>query len=229
MKTILRNIVIILTYLTSIPFLRRLFLTKPLLRVWCLHEVKDSQIGELEKKIQYLQKEYNIITPTQFKDRELFKDKVNVLITFDDGFESWFTNVLPVLAKYNLKALFFVNHGFLEKSERLTEQGHSLGGHSYSHKRLTELSGQDLEAEVKRSVMSEFFAYPFGDRRSFNEEVIDQIKQAGFKYAFNILPGFNTEKTNPYLLHRDSLDPDVPDYIFRLWLKGSYDWVKMLF
>jgi len=226
MKKNLRNIIIFLFYLISIPFWRSLFLTKPLLRVWCLHEIKDNQVEAFEKKLAYLKKHFNLITPEQFSGGEFIKDRVNFLVTFDDGYDSWLKNALPILDKHNVKAIFFLEKGFEDKAGVIRQAGHALGGHSVSHSRLTELNSEELKKEVNGSVKSPFFAYPFGDRQSFNEEVIKEVKEAGYSYAFTILPGFNYKKTNPRLMHRDSLDPDVSDLIFRLWLKGSYDLIK---
>jgi len=228
MKTFFRNLIIILSYLTSIPFWRRLFLSKPVLRVWCLHEVKDNQINQFENKIKYLKNNFNIITPAQFEAGDLAKEKPNVLITFDDGFNSWFKNVLPVFKKHKISAIFFINNHFQDRVGVIVAAGHSLGGHSQNHRRLTELSKEELEQEVWQSQKSDFFAYPFGDKRSFNRQVMAEIKKAGFNYGFTILPGFNTSNTNHLSLHRDSLDADVPDWLFKLWLKGSYDWVKKI-
>ena len=154
---------------------------------------------------------------------------MNILITFDDGYDSWFSNVLPILEKYNIKAIFFINKDFYDRTDELSVKGHSLGGHGFSHKRLTQISDEELSIEIWQSMKTEFFAYPFGDRKSFNKDVLSEVKKAGYRYAFNILPGFNNKKTNPMLLHRDSLDADITDLIFKLWLKGCYDWIKKVF
>lgn len=229
MKILIRNLIIILFYLTSVPFWRRLFLTKPRVRVWCLHEVKNHQVGEFEKKIVYLKKHYNIISPEQFTGHNLAKDKLNILITFDDGFTSWLDNVLPILKKHRLCAIFFIEEKFVKYSSNLTDEGHVLGGHSTYHlKRLPELSTEELKLEIQNSVKLDFFAYPFGDKKSFNRVVAEAVKQGGYKYAFTILPGFNNIKTDSLFLHRDSLDADTPRLIFKLWLKGSYDLIKKI-
>ncbi|MDP2586656.1 MAG: polysaccharide deacetylase family protein [Candidatus Komeilibacteria bacterium] len=229
MRTFFRNILIVLSYLTSIPFWTRLALKKPLVRVWCLHEVKDNQVWYFLEKLSWLKKNYNVLTPEQFKNRQFSTDRINVLLTFDDGYESWFRNVLSILNEENVKAVFFINNEFLSQSSKLTDAGHTLGGHSVSHERLTQLPADKLTAEVSQSVKSDFFAYPYGDKQSFNDAVIDEVKKAGYQYGFTILPGFNNLDTNPYLLHRDSLDPNVPNFIFKLWLKGNYDLWKKLF
>ena len=228
MRTFFRNIIIVLFYLTSIPFWMRLSLKKPLVRVWCLHEVKDNQVWYFLEKLSWLKKNYNVLTPEQFSNSQFVTDKVNVLLTFDDGYESWFKNVLPVLTEEDVKAIFFINNEFLPQASKLTEAGHTLGGHSVSHARLTQLASDKLSFEISQSIKSDFFAYPYGDKQSFNQAVINEVKKAGYKFGFIILPGFNNSETNPYLLHRDSLDADTPTFIFKLWLKGGYDlWKKM--
>lgn len=227
MKTIIRNIIIVLFYLTSIPFWVRLNLKKPLVRIWCLHEVKDHQVWYFLEKLSWLKKHYNVLTPEQFSKGQLALDKVNVLLTFDDGYESWFRNVLSILNEENAKAVFFIKNEFLPHASKLTDAGHTLGGHSVSHQRLTAITQEQLTQEVGQSVKSEFFAYPYGDKQSFNQAVLNEVHKAGYKFGFTILPGFNNSETNPYLLHRDSLDPNVPNFIFKLWLKGNYDlWKK---
>ena len=229
MKRLVKPLLLILFYLTTVPFWQRFFLAKPLVRVWCLHEVKDSQVLSFKKKLAYLHRRFNIITPGQFKNGELSSRKINLLITFDDGFDSWFKNVLPILNQAGFKAIFFINQAFYQKAAKLTEAGHSLGGHSLSHRRLTELDQAELQMEVAESHRSEFFAYTYGDKKSYSPLVIAEVKKAGFRHAFTILPGYNNAKTDAYLLHRDSLDADVPEIIFRLWLKGCYDWFKKKF
>ncbi|MBT4495545.1 polysaccharide deacetylase family protein [bacterium] len=223
----LRNILIILFYLTGIPFLRRIMLNKPLLRIWCLHDIKESEVGKFEEKVKYLKSKYNIISIDDFKSNNLDKKKLNILFTFDDGYCNWLEYILPVLDKYSIKALFFINDDFKEYSSLLTEKGHTLGGHSMSHKYLTKINDEELNQEVAGSVPSDYFAYPFGDKKSYNKEVINKVSE-NYKYAFSIIPGFNNKKSNSYKLHRDSLDVDTPNWIFNLWFKGCYDFKKWI-
>ena len=63
------------------------------------------------------------------------KDKV-IYLTFDDGPGSYTEKVLNTLAKYNVKATFFVTHqfgGYVNLIKKEYEQGHSVGVHSYTH------------------------------------------------------------------------------------------------
>ncbi len=223
----LRNILIILFYLTGLPYLRRLLLNKPLVRVWCLHDIKESEVSKFEERLKYLKSKYNIISASDFKSNNLDKKKLNILLSFDDGYSNWLEYVLTVLDQYEIKAIFFINDDFKEYSDRLTEKGHTLGGHSMTHKYLTKLSDKELNQEVDGSIRSDYFAYPEGDKESFNAKVISKISES-YKYAFTIIPGFNNKKSNSYILHRDSLDPSTPLWLFKLWFKGCYDFKKWI-
>lgn len=61
-----------------------------------------------------------------------------VYLTFDDGPSQYTNEILDILAEYEVKATFFVVGKEDEKSKealkRITEEGHTLGMHSYSHK-----------------------------------------------------------------------------------------------
>lgn len=73
-------------------------------------------------------------------------------LTFDDGLNTNFTNVKPILDKYNLKATFFVithtlaeagqpkggRAGSWDQFQQLANEGHEIGGHTQDHPKLTE-------------------------------------------------------------------------------------------
>ena len=57
-----------------------------------------------------------------------------IYLTFDDGPSSYTPYLLDVLAKYNVKATFFVvNNSFLGTVERIAREGHTVALHSSSH------------------------------------------------------------------------------------------------
>lgn len=67
-----------------------------------------------------------------------------VYLTFDDGPSIYTDDILDILSAYNVKATFFVIGAVDEKYapmyQRIVEEGHSIGMHSYSHK-YTEVYG----------------------------------------------------------------------------------------
>ncbi len=106
-----------------------------------------------------------------------YYDKV-VILNFDDGRLSQYTNALPILDKYGFKATFYVVCNYIGKKEgymdwkeikTLQKEGHDIGSHSMNHVRLEQLSKKNVEYEVGQSkrclqdhgINAKSFAYPF--------------------------------------------------------------------
>jgi peptidoglycan-N-acetylglucosamine deacetylase len=76
-----------------------------------------------------------------------------VYLTFDDGpHPVWTPRVLELLARHRARATFFVLGRSAAAHPDLVRQafaaGHGIGNHSWSHRRLTGLTGEELAAEV---------------------------------------------------------------------------------
>ena len=59
-----------------------------------------------------------------------------IYLTFDDGPSKYTETLLDILAKYNVKATFFVtnqNSKYAPVMKRIVDEGHAIGVHSYSH------------------------------------------------------------------------------------------------
>lgn len=65
-----------------------------------------------------------------------YEEVRKVCLTFDDGPSANTDEILDILARYNVKATFFVNGkpGYEEQYQRIVDEGHTLAMHSYSHK-----------------------------------------------------------------------------------------------
>jgi peptidoglycan/xylan/chitin deacetylase (PgdA/CDA1 family) len=77
-----------------------------------------------------------------------------VALTFDDGPTSArLDTLLEVLAARGVQATFFVTGKELaaapDAGRRLVAEGHELGNHSYSHRRMTLVSDETVAAEVE--------------------------------------------------------------------------------
>lgn len=121
-----------------------------------------------------------------------------IALTFDDGYEDFYVNVLPLLKKYQAKATLYVVPGFIGKQGYLT-QGElkdivasgfvSIGAHTLHHKNLTRLSSTAAQKEIAGSrdelerdfgVTVTSFAYPFGAHTPRIEAIVEE---AGFSTA----------------------------------------------
>ena len=93
------------------------------------------------------------------KDAELYKTvqaekhKKVIALTFDDGPDGNTTpQALDILAKYKIKATFFVQGKNIAGNEallkRMKSEGHEVGNHSWNHPVLTKLSLEDAKKQI---------------------------------------------------------------------------------
>ena len=148
------NIKIFIKYSLGI-FLYPFFREYP--QVFVYHEVTDNPNEHaiksntyvtpeiFEKQLQWILKRYYVLDPSKLLNNCIErKDKPFALITFDDGHESIFKNAAPILRKYNLKALLFLN---MEPFEG----GHFIAGIvSYFMDRDKSFKEKILKAKIKK-------------------------------------------------------------------------------
>ena len=146
------------------------------------------------------EKGYN---PTTFLDIENKKYPDNpVILSFDDGYEDFYQSAYPILKKYNYKAVLydivnFNNENYVNEAQlkEMSNYGIEIGSHTLSHKDLTKItpdkakqeieeSKKLLEAKLGKEVIS--FCYPSG---KYNDETVNLVKNAGYKYATTTKPG----------------------------------------
>jgi len=114
-----------------------------------------------------------------------------ITVTFDDGWESIYTDGMPLLHKYGISTTQYVlsgvsedrNYLSIEQVKAIQKAGHEIGCHSIDHADLTALTTERLEAELhdckalyekELGTRIEHFASPYG--RS-NAETIDAIRR----------------------------------------------------
>jgi peptidoglycan-N-acetylglucosamine deacetylase len=116
-----------------------------------------------------------------------------VHLTFDDGPSAETTpQLLNHLKRAGVKATFFLVGGNMESAkgraivERMAEEGHQIGNHSYSHPNLTQLDGAGIEHEIRQTEEligpldngTKVFRPPFG----FRNNAVDRAAEAlGYK------------------------------------------------
>jgi peptidoglycan/xylan/chitin deacetylase (PgdA/CDA1 family) len=154
-----------------------------------------------------------------------------VVLSFDDALASQLRNAVPVLAEFNLTALFFVmpafrdgRHDYLSESgiQALRNAGHVIGAHTCNHPSLTLLAPAPLMAELsdcKQQIENiigapvRYLAYPNG---AVNQTVLAATAQAGYRAAFTTRPGTTLRPDQALLLPRIRYDAsEAPGSVVR--------------
>lgn len=123
---------------------------------------------------------------------KLLSGSRRIVLTFDDGPHPKTTpQILEILRRRNLKAIFFVLGIQAEKYPELLKQihdeGHIIGNHSFSHKNLARISSEKLEEELVRTSniiervtgrKPEYMRPPYG---AMNKQVVSAVHRLGMK------------------------------------------------
>ena len=183
------------------------------------HSVSDEPVGirilsvttaDFEAQLQYLLE--NGYTPIYMDEYPSLYEKP-VIITFDDGYEDNYTNVYPLLLKYNVKATIFIfkdavnTPGYLSEVQITSMPFVSFQSHTVTHRRLTELSEEQIIMELTESkdyisqlTRKNVFAicYPYG---KFNDTVI-RLASEYYSCGLTIMEGVESEILNNYRIVR---------------------------
>jgi peptidoglycan/xylan/chitin deacetylase (PgdA/CDA1 family) len=101
-----------------------------------------------------------------------------VILTFDDGYKSQYSNAKPILDKYGFKATFYIvcnyvgsgdNRMTWEEIKSLQQEGHDIASHTMNHDDLSTIPPEKVQYEVTQSkqclldqgIEPKSFAYPF--------------------------------------------------------------------
>ncbi|HJY10691.1 MAG TPA: polysaccharide deacetylase family protein [Nitrososphaeraceae archaeon] len=118
----------------------------------------------------------NVYGASQLSNGIANQQKV-VILAFDDGYESQYSNGKPILDKYDFKATFSIVCNYVGNGNRMTweeikslqHEGHDIASHTMNHLDLSKLPPQKVEYEVAQSkqclldqgINPKSFAYPF--------------------------------------------------------------------
>ena len=143
-------------------------------RIAAFHEINDGRI--FRERLERLQEEWDIVDLRTLLYAPAKPNERLLSLTFDDGYQNWVDQALPVLSELNLPAVFFVCSGIvgLEKNsadqfvrhrlrrnqclQTLTHNGFvelakypliEIGGHTRDHCDLGgNLSDKDFEEQI---------------------------------------------------------------------------------
>lgn len=169
----------------------------------------------------------------------------SVVLSFDDGYASFYRHAYPVLKKYGLPATVFVYTDFIGGREALSwaqmQEMHASGlvdlqSHSKSHRNLTEMRPGESEERYRASLDTELrlprellqrrlaglavhqLAYPYGDA---DGTVIEAAARNGYELGATVVPGGNAFFAAPMMLRRTMIFGDTTLEGFKSQLQVS--------
>lgn len=175
----------------------------------------------------------------------------SVLLTFDDGYDDLYDELLPYATEHKLSAVIYLvidrvgssnlwdQQAGLRARKLLTwsqiremqKYGFEFGSHTLTHPWLPGLSYQDLRREVSDSkhrledalgAEVTSFAYPSG---GVDRRVRSVVAEAGFKLAFTTRPGMNWWN-DPLCQRRAEINEGTSFLDFRFQLRTGYGFTR---
>jgi len=140
-----------------------------------------------------------------------------IVLTFDNGYQSQYTQALPVLRKLGWVGVENIQLSGLPPSqgglgqgeiEGMVSAGWELDTQGYNHADLITLDPQQLAFQVAESrkviqaryhVPVNWFCYPSGH---YDETVIAEVRAAGYQGSTTVVPGWARAAEDPYRMHR---------------------------
>jgi len=186
---------------------------------------------------------YTFITPRDipelFENISSCKEKY-VILSFDDGYEDFYTDVFPILIKYDVKAVNYVVYNFIGKQNHMKKHQIEevirsnlveIGSHTINHAGLTFLEAEELYIEIflsKVKLEKDFgievfsFSYPNG---YYNNIVINSVRKAGYSTAVTSDDGAVVFKDRLYEIPRLRPGYNIGQDLLNIIIPSKEKWV----
>lgn len=204
-----------------------------------------------QKHLDYLQHNHTVISLREFlvarrEHRRL--PNYSVVLTFEDGFEDFYTVAAGQLTQRQLAATVFVitdradgrlpanGESFLswQQVQELASSGMEIGSHTCSHPRLPELPPEEVRRELadsRAAIMAHVnpsyvpLSFPHGR----TSESISQLAQSlGYSCAITTTLGHNGRDADIFALRRTTIASDDDLATFAARVSGLTWWISIL-
>jgi peptidoglycan/xylan/chitin deacetylase (PgdA/CDA1 family) len=183
------------------------------------------------EQMRYLQREgYRVVSLADFVEWVRLKrqlPKKSVVLTFDDGYQSFRAHAYPVLKKLGFPATLFVYTDYVgasrnalswEELKRLAAEGFDVQAHSKTHGDLRRAPGES-DAQYVRRMHTElaepprlfqrqlgravqFLAYPYG---RVDDDLLIRVREQGYAAAFTVRRESNPSFARPLQISRSQV------------------------
>jgi len=192
---------------------------------------------------------FRVVTISEMLDCRDNNERLATL-TFDDGYEDFYKNALPLLEQYGYPATVFVVSSLIGRSnlwdtaryggvseplmdlEQLREiraRGIEIGSHSKTHADLTKLDTGSLTEEIEGSKRQlegllgppiDLFCYPFG---GYTPQAIEVVRKAGYRAALSTKRGSFRVGDNPFEIRRIPVRLNTHPILFAYKVLSNYE------
>lgn len=214
-------------------------------------------INEFEKQIIFLKNNYEIISLDEIEKNKNYK-KINIIITFDDGYEDNFLYAFPILKKYSVPATIFLVSDFVfdrqegaiwngypglpflnkEQILKMEKDQIKFGSHSKTHRKMSSLQNEEFKSEIvssKNIIEKELFvdvnsfAFPFGQKKDIGNFDNKIFKNNGYKKVCITKWGINKfNKIDLFNLKRIAINPEDTMFDFKNKILGKWHFVSYI-
>ncbi len=181
----------------------------------------NTSVSDFESHIKYLKSQgFSFLTASQVNENADVSDHKQVVITVDDGYQSFYCKGLETIKKNNVTATLFINTESVGSKDYLTweqikeiaDQGIEIGHHSHAHSHFINLSdskrAQFFEDDLLTAAslfkkhlgfIPNVYSYPYGE---FDQVMINVLKKHGYQLGFAQNSGVWNEQSEPFAIPR---------------------------
>jgi peptidoglycan/xylan/chitin deacetylase (PgdA/CDA1 family) len=169
-----------------------------------------------------------------------------VSLTFDDGYDTEYTNALPLLDKYGFKSTQFIVSGLVNTSGYMTtaqvqafaNAGHEIGSHTMTHTNMLDQTKKQYDKELSQSQtqlqqwisgLVTSFAFPNG---LYNQAIVNDAKTF-YSATRGVESGLNSKDSfNAYDIKAEDIDAttttdQVADWVAQA--QATHTWLVLVY
>ena len=175
-----------------------------------------------------------------------------VVITFDDGYQDFYTEAFPVLSLHSYSATVFLPTAYIGESAQkfkgrecltwnqvreLKAAGIDFGSHTVTHPQLKTLKLDAIQYEVQSSKLTieaklgsavESFSYPYAlpeADHAFRQTLKATLQEAGYGNGVSTIIGTAGGASDKFFMERLPVNCSDDLRLFQAKLQGAYDWL----
>lgn len=204
-------------------------------------------IKKFEEQMYYLnnnKQKFNIITFNDLLSNKLSKRKINIIISFDDGFKTVATNAHPILERLKIPYSIYLATSFLNRENYLAKEDINLlsktnlvtfEAHTHNHINCKTASENEIIEEISLSdsfflktfnTIPRVFCFPYGKYSIKSKKIFVKLKR--YDLLLGSFYGFLPNKYKNKILPRIGISDDDDLKTFKMKLMGKYNWKGFL-